>query len=158
MKIVLIAAILFLSGCVNLQTQSQMKEIYTWGIEHKAMAEKGDMKWSDYYQGMYDRIDQANGAGDKGFYLDITSQGIDASKSYEAGKISKDEFESYRRKEHAIIVQHDEDLRSRRAAQAAQAYSTYLQNQALLNQQWRARQPVYCNSNTFGNSTNVTCR
>ena len=142
-----------LAGCVS----PQVREYTTWLNTNLELAKAGQIKWSDFYTQGYDRIKNLDGLADKGFYLQLCNQDIDAAKSYEAGKISKDEFESYQRNSDAIVIKHNEELRRQQSLAASNAISLYLQNQAIINSQWQQRQPVYCNSYKIGNSVQTNC-
>ena len=48
------ALILLLAGCVN----PQVKELRDWAGTAKQQVKAGQMKWSDYYKGLYSRLAQ----------------------------------------------------------------------------------------------------
>lgn len=153
MNKLIIVLMLLLASCAN----QQVTETKSWAAANIKLAQSGQIKWSDYYLQFYDRIKNINGIEDKGFYLELTNQNIDAAKAYEEGKISKEEFDSYQRKAEAIAIKHDDEFRQAQYANSAIIYSQYLQTQAILNRQWQQRQPIYCNSSAIGNSVQTNC-
>lgn len=154
MKHLLVAICLLLTSCVQMEIQ-KVKE---WNATAKAEAKAGNMKWSEYYLQLYDKINaiQGNAIG-KGWYLGATNALIDASKAYEAGKVSKDEFESFQRDITAKEAEYNEAVRARQSQAAMAAYNQYLQSQALQAQSWNARRPINCISNKLGNTVNTQC-
>lgn len=93
MKILLILALL-LSGCATNQQKPSAFQIYA--ESNFARAESGEMKWSDYYLGAYEKL-RLESSKNTGNQLIIFNELIDTAKAYEAGAITKDQFESKRR-------------------------------------------------------------
>ena len=148
------AICLILSGCVQMEVQ-KVKE---WNTTAKAEAKAGNMKWSDYYLQLYDKINGIQGdVVGKGWYLGATNALIDASKAYEAGKVTKDEFESFQRDMTAKEAEYNEAVRMRQSQAAMAAYNQFLQTQALQAQSWNARRPINCISNSAGSSVTTQC-
>jgi hypothetical protein len=105
MKILLILALL-LSGCAtNLQKPSAF-QIYA--ESNFTRAESGEMKWSDYYLGAYEKL-RLESSKNTGNQLIIFNELIDTAKAYEAGAITKDQFESKRREARGKLQQLDSD-------------------------------------------------
>jgi hypothetical protein len=89
--------------------------------QNKSRAEQGEIKWSDYYKGLYDVAARANESGQM---LTRINAMIDAAQSYEMGNISKDQFEYLRRQAQAGQAVEDEAVsQQRQAAFAAMAKS-----------------------------------
>jgi uncharacterized protein YceK len=152
-KLLIAAAVLILAGCAEIETQKIMQ----WAEPARAEARAGTMLWSDYYTGLYDRIAAIQAPiGGKGFYLQATSTLIDISKSYEAGKISHDEFRSAQRMMTAKEAEFHEQYRMQQSQAAAAAYSQFLYSQSIQAQTWAARTPQFTNCQQMGNSVSCT--
>lgn len=93
MKKLLIVALL-LSGCATLNTNVSPSESYA--TNNLPLAREGKIKWSDYYLGLYNKL-QTESYLNTGNQLVICNELIDTSKEFEAGKLTKDQFESKRR-------------------------------------------------------------
>lgn len=155
--IILIVAFIALSGCATMKTQSEVDNIRTWAFQELPKAKSGEVKWSDYYTTLHDKFKPVEMLQNKGFILEILALSIDASIAYEKGKISQDEFKSFQRKSNAQYEQIEEATRLRNQQAASNAINQYLQNQVLINSDWQARQPIYCNSTQFGNTVKTQC-
>lgn len=107
MKILLILAML-LSGCATNQNKPSAFQIY--GESNFNRAESGEIKWSDYYLGAYEKLRLESGRN-TGNQLIIFNELIDTAKSYEAGTITKDQFDSKRRDAKGKLQQLDSDSR-----------------------------------------------
>ena len=153
MKKLLLVLMFLIAGCAEIEAQ----KIRAWADPARVEARAGNMRWSDYYTELYNRISavQAPIAG-KGFYLQASATMIDISKSYEDGKITKDEFESAQRMMTAKEAEYQEQVQQRQAAAASAAYSQFLYGQAIQAQNWAARRPQSATCYQMGNSLNCT--
>jgi len=154
---VIAAAALILLGCVH----PQVAELKNWSNTAKSEAKAGDMKWSDYYKQLYERVDKLPEMQGKAFYLKASNVLIDAALAMEQGRVTRAEFESFQRSMKAAESEYNEMLRRQNAAawaQAADAYNRYLQTQALQAQRWRSSAPIHCTSTQMGNLVNTTCQ
>lgn len=83
-----------LAACAS----SQMKAYGEWVNEGKARAERGELKWSDYYRGCFAKLvespERVNG---KSFELEYLHKMIGYAQEYESGSIKFTEFEEKRR-------------------------------------------------------------
>lgn len=93
MKILLLLALL-ISGCATLNTNVSPSESYA--TNNLPLAREGKIKWSEYYLGLYNKL-QTESYLNTGNQLVICNELIDTSKEFEAGKLTKDQFESKRR-------------------------------------------------------------
>lgn len=93
--------------------------------QNKPLAERGKMKWSDYYKGLYDTSARA---GESGQMLMRINTMILAAQSYEGGTLSKDQFEYFRRQAQAGQVVDDEIADQRRRAAFAAAAKNFNTN------------------------------
>jgi hypothetical protein len=89
MKIIAILACLLLASCASRPSRQFLD--YQAYIQHqKPKAQAGDIKWSDYYKGLYDK---AAAAGAPGWRLTGFNQASGMAMRYEAGEITKDQFD-----------------------------------------------------------------
>lgn len=154
-----IAIFLFalLAGCVH----PQVVQLREWATPAKEQAKAGQMKWSDYYKGLYRRVAELPEMQGKSFYLRGSNLLIDAALAMEDGKISKDQFESFQREMTAAESEYAERVRVQNAAawaQAAAVYNQFLQTQAMQVQAWQANRPIHCTSQRVGNFVTTNCQ
>jgi hypothetical protein len=153
MKMAWILALLILTGCAH----QQVTELRQWAEPAKAQAKRGEIKWSVYYLGLYDRVAALPEMEGKAFYLRAANILHDAALSYEEGKVAKREFESFQREMTAAeseYVEQAKQRRSERTLRAARVYNEFLQTQAMQTQRWRM---TNCTSHVVGNQVNTTC-
>lgn len=156
-RTVVVVLFALLAGCVHPQV-AQLRE---WAVPAKEQAKAGQMKWSDYYKGLYSRIADLPEMQGKAFYLRGSNLLIDAALAMEDGKISKDQFESFQREVTAAESEYAEKVRVQNAAawaQAASVYNQFLQTQAMQVQAWQANRPINCTSQRLGNFVTTNCQ
>jgi len=127
MKIVVFILFVLLTACATQNVQA-------YRTANKPLAQSGQMKWSDYYLGLYSEADKTNAPG-KGDYLSIVNSLISASKKYENGEISKSEFEDYQREANADVAKLDGNIQASGASR-----------------------PLSCTTYEFGGATRTDCR
>lgn len=100
MKLLLIA-LLILSSCATTAPGKSQISIYV--DTNKPLAESGQIKWSDYYLGLYDAASKETHpiTGDA---LSVYNHLINKAKEYESNAITKDEFYSFRRDANARLA------------------------------------------------------
>jgi len=103
--LVSIVIAILLSGCAYAEHQQAVRHVHSYVADKRPMAERGDIKWSDYYKGLYNFLIAANAPGAA---LGQANEMIRVAENYEVGRLSKEEFEYARR---------DADAKSRTAAQ-----------------------------------------
>ncbi|MBT8566575.1 hypothetical protein G6698_01005 [Polynucleobacter paneuropaeus] len=83
-------------GCAT--TEQRMMEYLTrYSNENLAKAEAGQIQWSDYYQGMLEKVQRLpDTVPSKSFMVTTYSEGIVMAKQYESGKMSKADFYTWR--------------------------------------------------------------
>jgi hypothetical protein len=64
---------------------------------NKPLAVAGQMKWSDYYKGLFQIAADSKGVANAGDTMEILNTLINASLAFEDSKLSKSEFESIQR-------------------------------------------------------------
>lgn len=111
MKKVLLAALVafLLIGCA-------MQQINQWSAENRSLAENGKIKWSQYYSNLYQKILSLH-IPNKGATLENINNMILISQNYEAGTITKEQFEYSQRSAEAQLQKlSDNDSAIKRAA------------------------------------------
>lgn len=151
MKLILIFALMLaLSSCATVQPASKSNaEIYS--ERNYPLLESGQMKYSDYYIGMYNSFEsQPNYV--TGEYLSVFNGLINNATDFESGKMTKEEFASKRREAKANLWKIDSDYQLKRQEIEAQRpvqpppYIPYV----------RKSHPTTTNCNTYGNNTTCT--
>lgn len=113
---IFVAVVTFsLIGCAN----PALKQFQETNNQERRRAESGSIKWSAYYQGVYDRMLRVNGIDDKAFHLNLLSFMIEASQAYESGAISKEQFNKAKR-DAQVAMQLKKEGDQRAATQANQ--------------------------------------
>lgn len=150
-KLIMLFMVFFLCSCANMQNNNVSK----YAESNIKLAKAGEMKWSDYYKGLYDELSKIN-SNSKGEYLQLANTMIDASLDYENGKLTKDQFESIQRDAVAKGSMIDERSNAQARAASAQALDNYVRFQQM--QRANMPHPVNCNSYRVGNNVNTTCQ
>jgi hypothetical protein len=76
----------------------QAKDYSDWMQQGKVSAERGELKWSEYYLGCFSRLaDMPNGVEGKSAELEYYHTMIGYAQDYENGRTTKPEFEEKRR-------------------------------------------------------------
>jgi hypothetical protein len=97
-KILLILFLLPLYGCSLAQSMS-LNNYYKTNYQ---LAETGQLKWSDYYKGLYSELEKTNFPY-TGSLLSSANHMIQVSENYEMNKITKSQFEYEQRQTKADI-------------------------------------------------------
>jgi hypothetical protein len=91
--LIFVISITILYGCGHPRQTQIRNDLQALRLQ----AEAGTVKWSDYYLQAYQNILSGPQFNGKGFQLRQLNELIDVAKSYEGGRITKDEFYSRRR-------------------------------------------------------------
>lgn len=91
--IVLVISVLMLGGC----TPPAVREFNAWAETEKPRAKRGEIPWSQFYTEAYSRLEKAPSFSDKADAMALFSNAIQAAQLYEAGTITKDQFETFQR-------------------------------------------------------------
>ncbi len=158
-KLVLVTfmSLALLAGCGTAQMQ-QTSDLQSWAVGARAQAKTGEMKWSDYYKTLFQKISEMND-GNQTFLMELSSNMIDVSLLYEEGKIDKKTFESFERQSEISAqrgaAQQDQ---AQRAAWAAgmQSLSKTFEQRAQMYQNQSNRQKT-CTTRWTGYAWESTC-
>ncbi|PPC95213.1 MAG: hypothetical protein CTY33_00205 [Methylotenera sp.] len=125
-----------------------------------AKVESGQMKWSDYYLGIYENI-KSQPSPTSGSQMLVVNGMIDSALEYETGKIDKDAFMSKRRSANAELTQIDADYQTKlveiqasRPTPEPYAYRPYIRDTRPALETFKA--PRQTNCSTYSNQTSCT--
>ena len=87
----------FITACASPQQQAQVAEFRSWQASRQAQAMAGQVQWSVYYSELWGRMNQLPHNPQKPAMMASTAELIPIARSYEAGRITKEQFEDARR-------------------------------------------------------------
>lgn len=126
-RIVFTLALAFLvTACASPQQQAQITEFKSWQASRQAQARAGQVQWSIYYTELWSRINQLPNDPQKPLMMATTAELIPIARRYEAGQITKEQFEDTRRIIISRTSQEQQNIQQRQQAindaQAEQLY------------------------------------
>lgn len=117
---------LFITACASPQQQAQVAEFRSWQASRQAQARAGQVQWSVYYSELWSRINQLPNDPQKPLMMATTAELIPIARRYEAGQITKEQFEDTRRIIISRTNQEQQNIQQRQQsindAQAEQLY------------------------------------
>lgn len=160
-NIIALLAISLLIGCASTTNKQYAKSPSDqYYKSYYPKVQSGEMKWSDYYKGLYEKVSTERNltTGDELLTLnDLIGSAID----YESNKITKDQFDSKRREAQAHLTKVASDyqlkqseIEASRPAPEPYAYKPYIRESRPLPP--RVQMPRTTNCSTYGNQTNCT--
>lgn len=167
MKMIIVLLAVLLVGCVN----PAVNEFADWTAAERPRAERGEIKWSDYYRDGYARLEKLpTGTRGKADGMLFSATLITVALQYERGQIDKELFEQIQRTAKAKMEQIAEAEAIAHRRSMGQAFGRALQNfgnaaygpEATKAQQYpTAPAPIYqpprqTNCQTLGNQTSCT--
>ena len=87
----------FITACASPQQQAQVAEFRSWQASRQAQARAGQVQWSVYYSELWSRMNQLPNDPQKPLMMATTAELIPIARRYEAGQITKEQFEDTRR-------------------------------------------------------------
>ena len=125
---------LLLTACASPQQKAQVAEFYNWQSTRQAQANAGKVQWSVYYTELWTRLSQMPDDPQKPLAMSTTAELIPIARNYEAGKITKEQFEDLRRiivsrtnQERQITLQQQKAINDAKAQQLYQLGNQILQ-------------------------------
>ena len=116
----------FITACASPQQQAQVTEFRSWQASRQAQARAGQVQWSVYYSELWGRMSQLPNDPQKPLMMATTAELIPIARSYEAGRITKEQFEDTRRIIISRTNQEQQNIQQRQQsindAQAEQLY------------------------------------
>lgn len=146
MKIIVIALTILMSGCATVKPSP----VNNYIIDNKELASSGNMKWSDYYKGLYEVMSKQSSPG-TGYQLEHINNMIDLSLSYETGNITKDQYDSATRAIKSKAAQSAESANS----QSIRDYQAQHANDSP-PPVYQYKMPVQTQCTKYGNTVNCT--
>jgi hypothetical protein len=150
--------IVTLAGCAT-APRYQPTAADKYAEKNYTLAESGQMKWSDYYIGLYDNVSKEPGPMG-GEQLVVLSGLIDRSKDLENGKISQEEFDSVRRvaKGRFLQIESEHQMKMKQIEASRPAPEPYVYQAPIRKSRTLppVQMPRTTNCSTWGNQTNCT--
>ena len=116
----------FITACASPQQQAQVAEFRSWQASRQAQARAGQVQWSVYYSELWSRMNQLPNDPQKPLMMATTAELIPIARRYEAGQITKEQFEDTRRIIISRTNQEQQNIQQRQQsindAQAEQLY------------------------------------
>ena len=106
-------------------THPAIRDFNTWVDIEKPRAEKGEIKWSDFYKEGFAKIEKAPNVGNKAAAMERYNKMIQASQLYEQGSMTKADFEYIQRAEAAAAVAEQQAASAAAGAAMGQALKNY---------------------------------
>ena len=155
--LITLMAIGLLAGCGTAQWQ-QTSDLQSWAVGARTQAKAGEMKWSEYYKGLFKKLSEMNN-GNQTFLMELSSNMIDVSLMYEEGTIDKKTFESYERQAEISAqrgaAQQDQAQRAAWAASMQSLSKTFEQRSQMYQNQLNRQKT--CTTKWTGYAWQSTC-
>lgn len=113
MRAAILLSLAILNGCAAAPSL-QYQEYKSYVAENLPRAKSGELKWSEYFNAVYSKASAANAPGDT---LRQMNEAIRMAQRYEAGTITKEEFDYQRRAGHAEALVAAEQAAAQSTAQ-----------------------------------------
>lgn len=152
MKKTVVVIAMLLSACANQQDlayKAKNEMLSQAAKEDSAALAAGTMKQSEYYSRLYERLSQPPVSPPQYAAMQGASRMIDVAKDYEAGRITKDQFDSAHRQ---AMIEFQGTMQRAQAQAAAQADA----NRRAAAMYMLQNRPITTNCNRFGNSSTCT--
>ncbi len=124
--LVLSIFVLLLTACASPQQQAQISEFRSWQASRQAQVKAGQVLYSVYYSELWSRMNQLPSDPQKPLMLATTAELIPLARRFEAGQITKEQFEDTRRIIISRTTQEQQNIQQRQQsindAQAEQLY------------------------------------
>jgi hypothetical protein len=160
-KITALLVTVLLIGCAstanNQYTLSPSKQ---YSESNYPKVQSGEMKWSDYYKGLYESVSTERNLTTGDELLTLNGL-IGYAQDYEANKITKDQFDSKRREAQANLTKLASDYKLKQAEiEASKPAPEPYQYQTPIRKSRptppAVQMPRTTNCSTYGNQTNCT--
>jgi hypothetical protein len=160
-KLIALLATVVLIGCASTaNNQYNLSPSKQYSEANYPKVQSGEMKWSDYYKGLYERVSTERNLTTGDELLTLNGL-IGYAQDYEASKITKDQFDSKRREAQANLTKVASDYQLKQAeieaskpAPEPYQYQTPIRKSRPI--QPAAQMPRTTNCSTWGNQTNCT--
>jgi hypothetical protein len=161
LKIILaLLALTTLLGCATPRNEVAISPSKQFSEANYPKVQSGEMKWSDYYKGLYESVSTERNLTTGDELLTLNGL-IGYAQDYEANKITKDQFDSKRREAQANLTKVASDYQLKQAeieaskpAPEPYQYQTPIRKSRSIPP--AAQMPRTTNCSTYGNQTNCT--
>ena len=92
-----LATAFLLNACASPQQKVQIAEFYKWQASTQDQAKNGKVQWSVYYTELWTRLREMPDDPQKPLMMATTAELIPVARSFEAGQMTKEQFEDTRR-------------------------------------------------------------
>jgi hypothetical protein len=161
----LVLAVALTSALIGCSTAPKVDPLVTavieWRETKRPLVDAGGMRWSDYLIGLYDRYSKLQGDELAVIEMGTISGLIKDARRYEAGELTKDQFDDIRREANARSAEKRQAVINANDAETRRAALQMLQNRPV-----QTNQPLYippinrtnCTTTYIGNTAQTTCR
>lgn len=161
-KIAICVAVAALVGCAT-PINPGVAAYQGYIAENRPLAERGLLKWSAYYEGLYSK---SLAAGAPDYMLNGANEMIDFAHQYEAGTITREQFQHYRRSMQVSVTGRSQadaeraqsDQQRRISAAVAAMAANPIPTQQVQPYMIPVQRPMRTNCQTYGNQTDCTTR
>jgi len=145
---------LLLGACASPQQRAKVEDFQKWSENRQSQARTGQIPWSTYYSELWSRMNSLPSDPQKPLMLETTARLIPLARQYEAGQISKDQFEDARRIVISGYQRGQQNIQQQQQAiNDAQAERLY----RIGNQVMQPRNPtITCINNRTGLGSSIT--
>ncbi len=92
-----VAVLAFLAACASPQQQAEVSSFHQWRTANFSLAQSGAIPWSSYYSGLWERMSRLPPDPMKPHMMAVAAELIPIARRYEAGQITKEQFDDARR-------------------------------------------------------------
>lgn len=96
-RILSITALALMVACASPQQQAEIAAFHQWRTTSFSLAQSGAIPWSSYYTGLWERMGRLPSDPMKPHVMAATAEMIPIARRYEAGQMTKEQFDDARR-------------------------------------------------------------
>jgi len=164
-KISVLILIAMLAGCADMEQKknyARNSEIISLYIDaNKPKADAGEIKWSQYYKGVYDAFSKTT-FPDKGYHMKVATDYYEKALQLESGAITQEEYDLFKMQKSAIITMEQEQKsadqeRERRRNAAIMATERPPIYKLPTPPAYQPPKQTNCTSSVIGNQVHTNC-
>lgn len=157
LRFIAAAVLLGLSMPALANDKEKVNELMTFANTARDKATRGEMKWSEYYGGIFDRLNNLSTQQGLAARMRMANMGLEAALAFEAGKTTREEFDAVRRDIQVLQAELIENENRAISQQRAAAFQGALDAMSQRVTEQKQRQPLRCSTNTVGSSVETVC-
>ena len=104
-----VATLALMVACASPQQKAEINAFHQWRTANQELARAGQIPWSQYYSGLWERMNRLPNDPLKPQMMATTAELIPLARKFESGQISRSEFEDARR---IVISRHNQAQQS----------------------------------------------